>query len=139
MQKETMFFGVPKSESSRHDRHAPFWALVLVVLCATGLATIWIDGGPFWKGYVLDMTGPAWNYILFRGRFTSKADNLWTRFFTPKRTIMIFVAVCFGIESAQYFGLYEATFDILDFFAYISILVPLFILDQVTYEGQDAV
>ena len=135
MQKEAMFFGVPKSESSRHDRHAPFWALVLVVLCATGLATIWIDGSPFWKGYVLDMTGPAWNYILFRGRFTSKADNLWTRFFTPKHTIIIFVAVCFGIESAQYFGLYEATFDPLDFLAYISILVPLFILDQVTYEG----
>ena len=135
MQKETVFFGVSKSESSRHDRHAPFWALVLVVLCATGLATTWIDGGPFWKGYVLDMMGPAWNYILFRGRFTSKADNLWTRFFTPKHTIIIFVAVCFGIESAQYFGLYEATFDPLDFLAYISILVPLFILDQVTYEG----
>ena len=134
-----MLFGVRKSESNRHDRHAPFWALGFVVLCATGLATIWIDGNRFWKGYVLDMTGPAWNYILFRGRFTSRANNFWTRFFTPKRTVMIFLAVCFGIESAQYFGLYEATFDPLDFFAYVSILVPLYILDQVTYEGQVAV
>jgi len=139
MHKEKMIIGGPKPESSRHDRHAPYWALMLAVLVTTGLATTWIDGGPFWKGYVLDMTGPAWNYILFRGRFTSIADNFWTRFFTPKHTIMILVAVCFGIEGAQYFGLYEATFDPLDFFAYISILVPLHILDQVTYEGKDAV
>ncbi len=85
------------------------------------------------------MTGPAWNYILFRGRFTSRANNFWTRFFTPKHTVIIFLAVCFGIESVQHFGLYEATFDPLDFFAYVSILVPLYILDQVTYEGQDTV
>ena len=133
-----MHLEVSKLESSRHDRHAPFWALVLVILFGMGLATIWIEGGPFWKGYVLDITGPAWNYILFRGRFTSKANNLWTRFFTPWHTVVIFVAVCFGIESMQYFGLYKATFDPLDFLAYISILVPLFILDQLTYEGKGA-
>ena len=80
------------------------------------------------------MTGPAWNYILFRGRFTSKSDNIWTRFFTPQHTVVIFVAVCFGIESMQYFELYEATFDPWDFIAYVSILVPVFVLDLVTSE-----
>jgi len=122
------------SGRSRHDRHAPFWAIGLFLLGATGLATTWIDFGSFWKGYVLDMTGPAWNYILFRGRFTSKSDNFWTRFFTPWNTIVIFIAVCFGIEGAQYFGVYESTFDPWDFVAYISILIPLFILDLVTYD-----
>jgi hypothetical protein len=78
------------SEKNTHDRHAPFWAAGLVLLGTLGLATIWIDFGPFWKGYVLDMTGPAWNYILFRGRFTAKKDNRWTRFFTPTRTLVIF-------------------------------------------------
>lgn len=117
-----------------HNRQAPFWAAALVVLCATGLASIWIDRSAFWNGYVLDITGPAWNYILFRGRFTAKADNLWTRFFTPVRTLIIFIAVCYGIEIAQLFGLYEATFDPLDFFAYISLLFPVFILDLATYE-----
>ena len=81
------------------------------------------------------MTGPAWNYILFRGRFTSKSDNFWTRFFTPWNTVVIFIAVCFGIEGAQYFGVYEATFDPWDFVAYISILIPLFILDLATSDG----
>ena len=114
---------------NRHDRQAPFWAAALVLLCITGLATIWIDLGRFWKGYVLDVTGPAWNYILFRGRFTRKAENLWTRTFTPGKTTVLFVLVCFGIEGAQYLELYDATFDPWDLLAYISLLIPLFILD----------
>jgi len=117
----------------RHDRLAPYWAAGLAILCGTGLSTIWIDLGAFWKGYVLDMTGPAWNYILFRGRFTYKADNLWTRIFTPKTTVMLFVLVCVGIEGAQFFQLYDATFDPWDFIAYVSVLVPLFILDLRLY------
>jgi hypothetical protein len=128
-----------KSKSCRHDRHAPFWAIGLFVLCVTGLAATWIDWGRFWKGYVLDMTGPAWAYILFRGRFTAKADNNWTRFFTPLHTVTIFIIVCFLIEGAQYFDLYEATFDPYDFFAYFSLLIPLFILDKVTYEERDSI
>ena len=136
MRMSTLF---PKSESCRHDKHAPFWAIGLVVLCATGLAATWIDGGLFWKGYLLDMAGPAWAYILFRGRFTAKADNNWTRFFTPQHTVVILIIVSFLIEGAQYFDLYEATFDPWDLLAYVSILIPLFILDQVTYEERDSV
>ncbi|MCD6566918.1 MAG: hypothetical protein J7K53_13350 [Bacteroidales bacterium] len=113
----------------KHDDFAPYWALGLFVLGGTGLATIWIDLGTFWKGYVLDITGPAWNYILFRGLFTSYTENAWIRFFTPKKTLFIFLLVCAGIESAQYFNLYEATYDPLDLLAYISILIPLFLLD----------
>jgi len=101
----------------------------LVLLCSTGLATVWVDGNAFWKGYVLDMTGPAWSYILFRGLYTAKADNSWTRFFTPLKTFLIFIAVCFAIETAQYLHLYDATFDSWDFVAYISLLVPVFLLD----------
>jgi len=115
---------------SKHDKYAPYWAIALLVLCGTGLATIWIDLGHFWKGYVLDMTGPAWNYILFRRLFKSKTSNTWTRFFTPIRTLIILLFVCFGIEIMQYFNLYESTYDPWDFIAYISILVPLFIIDS---------
>jgi len=114
----------------RHDRLAPYWAACLVVLGGTGLATNWIDLGAFWKGYVLDMTGPAWNYILFRGLFTSYRENAWTRFFKPKRTLFIFLMVCAGIEGAQYLNLYEATYDPWDFLAYVVILIPLFLIDS---------
>jgi hypothetical protein len=42
-----------------HNENAPFWAIALVFLGLLGLSTIWIDLGKFWKGYVLDMAGPA--------------------------------------------------------------------------------
>ena len=115
---------------NRHDELAPYWAVGLGVLCATGLATTWVDLGTFWSGYVLDMTGPAWNYILFRGLFTHQAHNAWTRLFTPLRTLLSFLCVSFCIEGAQYLGLYEATYDPWDLLAYASILVPLFALDS---------
>jgi hypothetical protein len=113
-----------------HNRHAPYWATAMVVLCLTGLSSIWLDMGTLWKGYALDMAGPAWNYILFRGLFTGKTDNMWTRFFTPVRTLVIFVVVCFAIETMQYFGVYAATFDPWDFPAYLSLLVPVFVVDM---------
>ncbi len=121
-------------KKNRHDYFAPFWAIGLIVLGGIGLSTTWIDLGAFWSGYVLDMTGPAWNYVLFRGLYTSQTENIWTRFFTPKRTLLIFLAVCVGIEGAQYFNLYEATYDPWDFLAYISILIPLFFLDTIQSE-----
>ena len=112
-----------------HDKNAPYWATALVIFCATGLATSWIDLGSFWKGYVLDMTGPAWNYILVRGLFSSYRDNAWRRFFTPGKTITLMLIVAFGIEGIQYLNLYEATFDPWDLLAYVSILIPVFIID----------
>jgi hypothetical protein len=112
-----------------HDKCAPYWAIFFFILLITGLSTIWFDLGSFGNGYVLDMVGPSWAYILFRGLYTSKADNLWTHFFTPFRTLMIFLIVCFGIETLQYFEIYDSTFDFWDLIAYISILIPLFIVD----------
>jgi len=80
------------------------------------------------------MVGPAWNYILFRGRYTEAKDNGWTRFFTPQHTLVLFLIVCFSIEGAQYLKLYDATFDPWDFLAYVSILCPLFLLDVILSE-----
>jgi hypothetical protein len=113
-----------------HDKYAPYWAITLVILLGTGLSTIWFDFGDFWSGYVLDMVGPAWTYVLFRGLFTAIADNIWTRFFSPNRTLIILLICCFGIETLQYFKIYDSTFDYWDLLAYISILVPLYLIDR---------
>ncbi len=116
-------------KKNKHDKLAPYWAVALFIFIGIGLATIRFDLGGFWKGYVLDMVGPAWNYILFRGLFTYKADNTWTRFFTAKKKLFIFISICLAIEVSQYFKIYEATYDSWDFLAYVSILVPLFLID----------
>ena len=113
-----------------HNKFAPFWAIAMFTLVVVGLSPSWVSFGSFWNGYILDITGPAWNYILFRGLFTNYAENIWTQFFTPKITVTIFLLVCIGIETTQYFNLYDATFDPWDFLAYISILIPLFLLDS---------
>ena len=120
---------INRVKSLTHDDLAPYWAVGLILLCSTGLATAWIKIGEFWNGYVLDMTGPAWNYILFRGLYTNQADNFWTRIFTPRKTVGIFLLVCLAIEGAQYFNLYDSTYDPWDFLAYVSILIPIFLLD----------
>ena len=60
---------------NRHNQLAPYWALALFLFLITGLSTINFELGSFWNGYVLDMVGPAWNYILFRRLFIAKADK----------------------------------------------------------------
>jgi hypothetical protein len=102
----------------------------MIILAVTGIATTWFDWGPFWKGYVLDICGPAWNYILFRNLFTSYRENKWTRFFKPDTTFLIFSLVLLGIEGMQYLEWYDSTFDPLDFVAYFSILLPIYMIDK---------
>lgn len=116
-----------------HDYFAPYWAAALALFLGAGLVSVNFDLGHFERGYLIDMVGPAWNYILFRGLFTTYANNIWTRFFTPTRTFIIFILVSFGIEGAQYFQWYESTFDPWDLLAYLSILLPLFIIDSLQY------
>ena len=82
-------------EIQKWNKVAPWWAVAMVLLGVTGIATTWIDLGKFWSGYVLDIAGPAWNYILFRGLYTSKANNMWTRFFTAIRTFLFFTIISF--------------------------------------------
>ena len=122
-------FRLNMSTEEIHNKLAPYWATAFVVLAGTGLSSIWFNPGSFYSGYVLDMTGPAWNYILFRGLYTGYSQNAWIRFFSPVRTVIIFVLVCYGIEITQYLKLYDSTYDPFDFLAYVSILVPIFIID----------
>jgi len=127
-----------KTDTTSHDRQAPYWAMAFVLCLGTGIATTMVDLGAFWRGYVLDILGPAWCYILFRLRFTAETDNAWTRFFTPATTLGLILTGCFGIELIQYLGWYDSTFDPWDLIAYISVLVPLFLLDAYYTDRQKA-
>ena len=113
----------------RHNRAAPYWAAALILFGSIGLSTAFLDFGEFWRGYVLDITGPAWNYILVRRLSHAYADTAWTRFFKPLRTFLIFVLAAYAIEFAQYLQLYESTYDAWDLLAYVSLLIPVFLVD----------
>jgi hypothetical protein len=124
-----------EGDINRHNKCAPYWAILMIVLLLTGLSTIWFKIGNFWNGYVLDMVGPAWSYILIRGLYTAKADNKWTRFFSSTKTLIILLIVAFGIETLQYFKVYHSTFDPLDIIAYTSVIVPIYIIEQLQARG----
>ena len=99
-----------------------------------GLGTIALATGAFpvpgfWSSYVLDMVGPAWIYILFRGLFRPE-PTAFSKYFTPEITVVSFTAICFLIEGAQYLQIYESHFDPLDFLAYVSILWPVYLIDR---------
>lgn len=107
----------------------------MVILAVLGLSTGVARrfGAPtFWSSYMLDIAGPAWNYILFRGLYTSKKRaDLW-RYFTPETTGGLIIGICFAIEAAQYFGLYAAHFDPYDLLAYSSGVSILYVIDRRT-------
>ena len=117
------------SKVKQHNRRAPYWAILMILLVIIGVSTTWISLGGIWNGYVLDIAGPAWNYILFRNLSGTYRDNRWTRFFTPIRTLLIFVGVLYFIEFMQFLNVYESTYDPWDFVAYISLMAPIFIID----------
>jgi hypothetical protein len=54
----------------------------------------------------------------------TKSEFLQQKFFL----VIVMVAV-YGIETLQYFNVYDATFDPLDIVAYSSLLVPVFVID----------
>jgi len=118
-----------ESRETRHEKAAPYWAAALITMVVVGVSADFLEFGPFWQGYVLDITGPAWTYILVRRLSHAYSNNAWTRFFTPYRTLTLIILSVYGIELAQYFRLYDATYDPWDFLAYVSLLIPVFLID----------
>ena len=107
-----------------------FWKITLVLSGSTVLATCLIRVPGFWSSYVLDMAGPAMGYILLRVQYTSKESTFLSFKFTPESAALIIFGICFAVETSQYFKLYEAHFDRFDYVAYISLLVPCFLIDK---------
>ncbi len=106
------------------------WAGLVVLLGTISLATGAYRPGGFWSSYVLDMAGPAWNYILIRGLFAEGQRTAISRFFTPIRALLFVVSLCFVIEFMQFLKLYESTFDPCDLAAYVSLVLPCFVADS---------
>jgi hypothetical protein len=112
------------------------WKIALILLGITGLSSGISHSPGFWTSYVLDMVGPAWNYILIRGIYNSKYTTFFSIKFSPETAAVVIIGICFLIETSQYFKLYEARFDPYDFLAYLSLLLPCYILDKWTLARQ---
>ena len=107
-----------------------FWKTALITLGSLAILTCFIRISDFVSGYVLDMVGPAMGYILLRVQYTSKQSTFLSFKFTPGLTALLISGICFLIETSQYFNLYDSYFDPWDYLAYISILIPCYLIDR---------
>ncbi len=114
-----------------HNRYAIYWGITFAVCLIAGLSTLLFDPFPFLHGYVLDICGPAWTYILVRGLSREYSEHRWYRIFTPVTTFTIIVVVLYSIEGAQYLKLYNGWYDPWDLAAYVALVLPMFVLDIV--------
>jgi len=105
------------------------WKISLILLGVISLSTGFSKRPGFWTSYVLDMAGPAWNYILIRGQYSSQRTFFSFRF-SPEFALLLIMGICFLIETSQFFKLYEAHFDPWDYLAYVSILIPCYLIDH---------
>jgi len=106
------------------------WKIAIILLGTIALLSGLVKDPGFWSSYVLDIVGPAWNYILLRGLYTSKKSTFMSLKFTPETAAFIILGTCVLVETAQYFKLYDAYFDPYDFLAYVSLLLPCYLLDK---------
>ena len=105
------------------------WKISLILLGIISLSTGLSKRPGFWTSYVLDMAGPAWNYILIRGQYSAQQTFFSFRF-SPEFALLLIMGICFLIETSQYFKLYTAHFDPWDYLAYVSILIPVYLIDK---------
>ena len=105
------------------------WKISLILFGIISLSTGLSKRPGFWTSYVLDMAGPAWNYILIRGQYSDKQTFCSFRF-GPEFALFLIIGICFLIETSQFFKLYQAHFDPWDYLAYISILIPCYLIDK---------
>lgn len=107
-----------------------FWKISLILLCLIGLSTGLMSSAGFWTSYVLDIAGPAWCYILIRAQYKSTGSTFLSIKFTPEIAAILIVGICAIIETSQYFHLYDAHFDPYDYLAYVSGVIPFYIIDK---------
>jgi hypothetical protein len=106
------------------------WKIALIALGIVALSSGLVKKPGFWSSYVLDMAGPAWIYILLRCQYSSRTSEFMSLRFSPEAAFLLVFGIGVVIETSQYFKIYDATFDPYDYIAYMSLLLPCYLLDK---------
>jgi len=106
------------------------WKVVLIMLGIVSLSSGLVKSPGFWSSYLLDILGPAWGYVLLRTQYIAGDSGFLSIRFSPEMALTVILIICFLIETAQYFEIYDAHFDPYDYLAYISGILPVYLIDK---------
>ena len=112
------------------EKQVWFWKIMVIVLGLISLSTGLLRSSGFWNSYILDITGPAWAYVLVRVQYNSKTDRFLYIRFSPASAFLSIISICVMVEAMQYFRLYNSTFDPLDLLAYLSGTFAVYLIDM---------
>jgi hypothetical protein len=106
------------------------WKVMVILLGIISLSSGLLKTPGFWSSYLLDIAGPAWGYVLLRAQYKAGNSRFLSIRFSPEGALLTIMVICFSIETAQYFELYNAYFDPYDYLAYISGVLPVYFFDR---------
>ena len=113
-----------------HQLNIRIWKTVVILLGIVSLSSGLIKTPGFWSSYLLDIAGPALGYVLIRAQYKKEDSGFFSFRFSPEGALFTIIIICFLIETAQYLELYTAYFDPIDYLAYISGVLPVYLLDR---------
>ena len=106
-----------------------FWRLLLWISLLLSCSAALVDVPGFWSGYLLDIFFPAFLYIHLRGLARREPHYPWLNRLSPSMILGLIIGITYLLESLQFWGIYKGRFDPLDYLAYVSVLVPCYVLD----------
>ena len=116
---------------NRNNRNKTiFWKITLICFGLIALSSGVFKESNFWSGYVLDIAGPAWIYMLIRAQYNSKGKFFNIKF-SPELALFLIITLSFATEIMQYFEVYNSTYDPFDFLAYVSGTFVIYIIDKI--------
>ena len=105
------------------------WRSAALFAVATGGITRFVDFEGFIGNYWFDMSFPVFIYIYLRKTIKSDESHDSSPIH-PNLAIIIAIAPAFLLETFQYFNWYKGTFDLIDYLAYLSLVVPAYMIDR---------
>lgn len=112
--------------------------IIFLICFALSLGALLVEIDGFWNNYLLDIVFPAFWYLTIRGISQSENASSFLQKLSPTVVFGFLVCLLFTMESGQYFGFYWGTYDPIDFLAYLSVLVPCYLIDILGHRDLEA-
>ena len=106
-----------------------FWKILLWLLLVLGSSAALVGVPGLWSSYLFDICFPAFLYIHLRGLARGVPAQPWLNSLSPPMTLGLIIGITYLLESLQFLGAYKGYFDPFDYLAYVSVLVPCYVLD----------